>query len=708
MITSDSQSAVQGLRKGLVALTYAGALIVSFLVAPPQAVAADTPYLDPAFGERGRAVVDFGGQGANAVAVDVDLQGRTVTVGLPQDENSHHFLQVMRLLQTGEPDLAFGQGGVATFRELPYLADEEVRDDGTLSVHPDVSDVKVQDDGKVLVLSQRQLMRLDEHGALDETFGASGYVAPGPSGDNNFQQNNIFSYFDTAADGTIVVVGTATVFDGARWNQEVAGWRYTADGVLASSFAQFPVDSGNPDIIWTPQAMALDGAGRVVVAGAADGIQGRLLRFLPDGQLDSSFGEGGLVRQPSPGREVAAYPDGRIVVVRDQRINAYNADGTLLTDLAAPREMQIASLHIDGANRVLLAGTKVLQSTGAYALVRLNAEWMPDRSFGTNGVVMSTFPEGDAYMADATLTPDGDMVATGRINSFGDDPRNPVESYPYGWARYDLGRGPAFGYPAMRNDFNGDGRTDVLARDSSGVLWLYSGNGSGGFLTRTRVGGGWNVMTAIAGAPDLNTDGKADAVARDSSGVLWFYPGTGKGIFGTRVKIGGGWNVMTALAAAEDFNDDGKADLLARDRTGVMWSYRGNGKGGFPTRAKVSSGWNPMTAIAPGEDRKRDGRADVLARDRNGVLWFYPGDGAGGLQYPLRVGAGWNGMTAIVGTGDFNSERREVSGWVGDGWADVIARDTSGVLWFYPGNGRGEFGPRRSIGSGWNVMTAIS
>jgi hypothetical protein len=65
-------------------------------------------------------------------------------------------------------------------------------------------------------------------------------------------------------------------------------------------------------------------------------------------------------------------------------------------------------------------------------------------------------------------------------------------------------------------------------------------------------------------------------------------------------------------------------------------------------------------------------------------------------------------MTAIVGTGDFNSEQRHTSGWVGDGWADMIARDSSGVLWFYPGNGRGEFGPRTVIGGGWNVMTAIS
>jgi hypothetical protein len=44
-------------------------------------------------------------------------------------------------------------------------------------------------------------------------------------------------------------------------------------------------------------------------------------------------------------------------------------------------------------------------------------------------------------------------------------------------------------------DFNGDARPDVLARDSSGNLWLYPGNGAGGWLTRSRVGQGWSGYT---------------------------------------------------------------------------------------------------------------------------------------------------------------------------------------------------------------------
>ncbi|WP_245531547.1 FG-GAP repeat domain-containing protein [Arthrobacter globiformis] len=46
-------------------------------------------------------------------------------------------------------------------------------------------------------------------------------------------------------------------------------------------------------------------------------------------------------------------------------------------------------------------------------------------------------------------------------------------------------------------DFNGDGKSDVLARDSGGSLWLYPGNGHGGWLARVKVGSGWNGFTAL-------------------------------------------------------------------------------------------------------------------------------------------------------------------------------------------------------------------
>ncbi|MDV5147519.1 VCBS repeat-containing protein [Streptomyces sp. SBC-4] len=104
----------------------------------------------------------------------------------------------------------------------------------------------------------------------------------------------------------------------------------------------------------------------------------------------------------------------------------------------------------------------------------------------------------------------------------------------------------AYGQLAGGADLTGDGRADLLARDKAGVLWLYKGTGSGTtpYAGRTRVGAGWGGYDQLVVAGDLTDDGKGDAVARDKSGVLWLYKGTGGATapFATRTRIGSGWN----------------------------------------------------------------------------------------------------------------------------------------------------------------------
>lgn len=245
-------------------------------------------------------------------------------------------------------------------------------------------------------------------------------------------------------------------------------------------------------------------------------------------------------------------------------------------------------------------------------------------------------------------------------------------------------------------DYNSDGATDVLARDSSGSLWLYPGDANEGWLPRTQVGSGWNVMNLIVAAGDFNGDGNSDALARDAAGDLWLYPGDGDSDWLPRSKVGVGWNAMTAVVAPGDFDADGKADVLARDAAGDLWLYPGNGTGGWLPRAKIGSGWNEMTAIMGPGNNVRPGN-DVLARDAEGILWLYERDQSNEWLPRVLVGVGWNVMSAIVTPGDFD----------GDDVPDVLARDSSGVLWLYPGSGSGGYAPRVQVGAGWNVMTAI-
>ncbi|WP_223184247.1 hypothetical protein [Streptomyces sp. CBMA152] len=78
---------------------------------------------------------------------------------------------------------------------------------------------------------------------------------------------------------------------------------------------------------------------------------------------------------------------------------------------------------------------------------------------------------------------------------------------------------------------------------------MYLGYADGRVTARTKVGGGWGQYTEIAGQSDLNGDGRTDIVARDKVGVLWLYSGNGNATdpFDNRVKIGWGYNSLNLI-----------------------------------------------------------------------------------------------------------------------------------------------------------------
>ncbi|MFD5769342.1 FG-GAP repeat domain-containing protein [Streptomyces sp. NPDC127049] len=274
---------------------------------------------------------------------------------------------------------------------------------------------------------------------------------------------------------------------------------------------------------------------------------------------------------------------------------------------------------------------------------------------------------------------------------------------------YDFGTGN----PEKAADFGVAGTIPVTARyqltgrTPSGDLYFNQGSGRSPqiFKYSDLVGGttDWNSYSALTRLGPLTVQSTGPgAVARDRGGVLWFLAPSGDGgLFQARRKVGGGWNVFNALAGAGDLTGDGKADLVARDKAGVLWLYRGTGvkTAPFAAKTRIGGGWNVMNALAGGTDLSGDGRPDLIARDKAGVLWLYPGNGKGAFGAPHRVGGGWGVYTSLVSPGDLNS----------DGRADLVARDSAGVLWYYQGTGTASrpFPARVRVGGGWNMYNLL-
>ncbi|WP_430378925.1 FG-GAP-like repeat-containing protein [Streptomyces sp. B1-3] len=97
-------------------------------------------------------------------------------------------------------------------------------------------------------------------------------------------------------------------------------------------------------------------------------------------------------------------------------------------------------------------------------------------------------------------------------------------------------------------DLNGDGYGDLLALDTSNELWRYMGTATGGFRARVKVADNWGASyNVVVGVGDITGDGRADVVSRDTSGKLWRNNGDGKGSFGPRTGITAGWQGYKAL-----------------------------------------------------------------------------------------------------------------------------------------------------------------
>ncbi|MFE4470167.1 FG-GAP-like repeat-containing protein [Leifsonia sp. NPDC056824] len=246
------------------------------------------------------------------------------------------------------------------------------------------------------------------------------------------------------------------------------------------------------------------------------------------------------------------------------------------------------------------------------------------------------------------------------------------------------------------HDYSGDGHPDVLARNTAGALLEYRGDGAAGWLTpaAVQVGSGWNGMTAMVAPGDFDGDGHPDVLARDTTGTLWLYPGNGSGGWGARRLVGTGWNSIVRIVSVGDFNGDGTADIVATDTAGRLLLYPGNGHGGWLSASVIGTGWAGMVSLVGIGDFNTDGKSDLVAEDGAGRLWLYPHTPTG-WQPTIQIGTGWGIMNQLLAVGDVD----------GDGTDDLVARDTSGNLWLYAGDGGTGFWPRVRIGTGWGGMT---
>ena len=237
-----------------------------------------------------------------------------------------------------------------------------------------------------------------------------------------------------------------------------------------------------------------------------------------------------------------------------------------------------------------------------------------------------------------------------------------------------------------RNDFNGDGRSDILWRDNTGTMTTSLGQANGGFASNAAnfwasVPTSWQVI----GTGDFNGDGRDDILWRDNTGATTNWLGQSSGAFSGNdtnfyTNVPTGWQVQ----GIGDFNGDGRDDILWRNpSTGQTTDWLGQGNGSFAGNdanalSTIAASWQ----VTGTGDFNGDGRSDILWRDNMGTLTTSLGQANGGLasnaaNFWTTIPTNWQ----VVGSGDFN----------GDGRDDILWRDNTGATTNWLGQVNGGF-----------------
>ena len=346
--------------------------------------------LDRTFGQGGITRIDVGRGSDHVAGAAATPQGLIVAGGAAENTNGDAYgddaaVYAFRTRPSGRLDPSFGRRGIASVRVPAWTGI------GALN------GIALSSDGGVVIGASRStanernrlvLVHFDRRGRLDRGFGQNGVAV------HDVQHPYALT---GQRDGRLVVVGMTDV---PRRDWFVLRLRrdgrrdptFGGDGLVVTSFGP------NPE---SARAVVVDPRGRIVVAGytnsgdsncAKECDQLRLVRYLSDGRVDTSFGRAGRVAEPVIGLAhdtlgVNVQPDGKVVVAGssyvagqalDRQLTLWRFDGRGRLDrtfgaggsvAANPTTAQInldflTAVAVSPAGRIFAAGGASKPTTG--------------------------------------------------------------------------------------------------------------------------------------------------------------------------------------------------------------------------------------------------------------------------------------------------------------------------------------------------------
>ena len=259
------------------------------------------------------------------------------------------------------------------------------------------TDVLIQPSGKIVVTGYSgtetgpgyqpyfSTAEFDSNGSLDPNFGSGGTAITSSQGSNTPSFSYAATLYPTGSTGDekILEVGTGLI---GRSNG-IALVRFNPDGSLDTSFGKQGMvftslrqgSSGATGVVLQPNGTSLP---KIVAVASYHGSNIELVRYNPDGSLDKTFGSNGVV-------------------------------STQLTSSSNTGFFQLALDPVTG-DLIVAGSVQVNSTTNEGFLAAYTPNGAPDTSFGGTGIVYnSSFPAGAVPIEAETIQSNGYIVTAG-------------------------------------------------------------------------------------------------------------------------------------------------------------------------------------------------------------------------------------------------------------------------------------------------------
>jgi hypothetical protein len=234
---------------------------------------------------------------------------------------------------------------------------------------------------------------------------------------------------------------------------------------------------------------------------------------------------------------------------------------------------------------------------------------------------------------------------------------------------------------AVHNDFNGDGRSDVLWQNDNGTVRDWLGQPNGGFVGDiSHVNFVAASNSQIIGTGDFNGDGRVDILCQTTDGLVTDLLARADGSFvdnSSKVAIFTDWHAI----GIGDFNGDGRDDVLWQNANGTVREWLGQADGSFAGNVEhvnfLAAAGSQLIGTG---DFNGDGFDDLLWQTSDGRVTDLLGQAGGGFvdnYTKVSIVTDWH----AIGTGDFN----------GDGRADILWQNANGTVREWLGQTDGTF-----------------